>query len=166
MSEVDSDKTYDSRTAYDIQPTKSCHERWSGYELRKNIQHCTWWNARWVRGYCQNSQSVKSLIITNLYEEIFDQVFNVSDVKSLRIVGKVSGVDIARFNGMTFPSDRLISDYQANAGITLTGRVCLITPTKTHILNDNFTAACVTYHENTTDLILWLNLWLSIIEWK
>ena len=27
MSEVDSDKTYDSRTAYDIQPTKSCHER-------------------------------------------------------------------------------------------------------------------------------------------
>ena len=39
-----------------------------------------------------------------------------------------------RFDGMTFPSDRLISDYQANAGITLTG-VCLITPTKTHISN-------------------------------
>ena len=73
----------------------------------------------------------------------------VIDVKSFRIVGKVSGGVIAGFNGMTFPSDGLLSDYQANAGITLTGE-CLITLTKAHILNDNFTAACVTY-ENTTN---------------
>lgn len=91
-----------------------------------------------------------------MYEEIFDQVFDVSDVISLRIVGKVSGVDIAGFNGMTFPSDRMISDYQANAGITLTG-VFLITPTKTHILNDNFTAACVTCYENTTNFMFKIN---------
>ena len=57
---------------------------------------------------------------------------------------------------MTFPSDRMISDYQANAGITLTG-VFLITPTKTHILNDNFTAACVTCYENTTNFMFKIN---------
>ena len=57
---------------------------------------------------------------------------------------------------MTFPSDRLISDYQANARITLTG-VCLKTPTKTHFSNDNFTAACVTYYENTTNFMFKIN---------
>lgn len=79
----------------------------------------------------------------------------VIDVKSFRIVGKVSGGVIAGFNGMTFPSDGLLSDYQANAGITLTGE-CLITLTKSHILNDNFTAACVTY-ENTTNFLFKIN---------
>lgn len=52
---------------------------------------------------------------------------------------------------MTFPSDRLISDYQANARITLK------ISTKTHISNENFTAACVTYYENTTNFMFKIN---------
>ena len=97
-------------------------------------------------------KDVKSLISTNLYEEVFD----ISDVKSLRIVGKVSGVVIAGFNGMTFSSDRMLTGYRADAGITLTG-ACLITLTKTHTLDDNFTAACVIYYENTSNFLFRIN---------
>ena len=58
-------------------------------------------------------------------------------------------VVIARSVGMTFPNDKLVSDYQADGGITLAGS-CIITLTKTHALNDNFTVACVKYYENTS----------------
>ena len=101
-------------------------------------------------------KDVKSLISTNLYEEIFDQVFDISEVKSLKIVCKVSGVVIAGFVGMTFPNDKLLSAYQADAEITLAGR-CVIILTKTHTLNDNFTVACVIYYENTTNFMFRIN---------
>ena len=93
-----------------------------------------------------------SLISTSLYGEIFDQVFDISDVKSLKIVSKVSDVVIAGFNGITFPNDKMLSDYQADAGITLHG-TCVITLTKTHNLNSNFTVACVIYYENTSNYL-------------
>ena len=51
-------------------------------------------------------KDVKSLISKSLYEETFDQVFDISDVKSLKNVSKVSGVVIAGFVGMTFPNDK------------------------------------------------------------
>lgn len=97
-------------------------------------------------------KDVKSLIRTSLYGETFDQVSDISDVKSLKIVSKVSGVVIAGFNGMTFPSDKMLSDYQADAGITLHG-TCIITLTKPQTLNSNFTVACVIYYENTSNLL-------------
>ena len=108
-------------------------------------------------------KDVKSLISTNFYEEIFDQVFDISDVKSLRIVNKVSGVVIAGFNDMTFPSDKLLSDYQRDAGITLTGS-CIITLSKTHTLNGNFTVACVKYYKNTSNPTAHFIV-ISIMEW-
>ena len=46
----------------------------------------------------------------------------------------------------------MLSDYQADAGITLHG-TCVITLTKTHTLNSNFTVACVIYYENTSNYL-------------
>lgn len=57
---------------------------------------------------------------------------------------------------MTFPSDKLLSDYQADAGTTLTGS-CVITLTKTHTLEDNFTVACVKYYKNTSNFMFKIN---------
>lgn len=57
---------------------------------------------------------------------------------------------------MIFPSDKLLSDYQADAGITFTGS-CIITLTKTHTLNDHFTVAYVKYYENTSNFMFKIN---------
>ena len=57
---------------------------------------------------------------------------------------------------MTFPSDKLLSDYQADAGITLTGS-CIITLTKIHTLDHKFTIACVKYYKNTSNFMFKIN---------
>ena len=155
-SSIDSQKTYDYHTAFDIKPTKVVYNVDLDMNQKKinniALDETQYKSAAAVKMV----KDVKSLISTNFYEERFDQVFDISDVKSLRIVSKVSGVVIAGFNDMTFPSDKLLSDYQTDAGITLTGS-CIITLSQTHTLNGNFTVACVKYYKNTSNFMLKIN---------
>lgn len=150
--DLDTNKTYDYHTAFDIQPTKVVYNV-DLYMNRKKILNIAPDRSR------NNSaatvrmvKNVESLISKSLYEEIFDQVSDISDVKLLKIVQKVSGVVISGFVGMSFPEDKLSSDYQTDAGITL-HRPCIITLTKPYTLNSNFTVACVIYYENTSNFL-------------
>ena len=53
---------------------------------------------------------------------------------------------------MSFPEDKLLSDHQTDAGITLHG-ACFITLTEPHTINSNFTLVCAIYHENTSNVL-------------
>ena len=152
VSDVDADNTYNFHTAFDVKPTKVVYNVDLDMNQKKltNIQVGA--NGNDSATTLKTVKDVKSLISTSLFEEIFDQVFDINDVKSLKIVGKVSVIVIAGFVGMEFPSDKLLSDYQTGVGITLTG-ICSITLTKTHTLNNNFTVSCVTYYTNTTNCL-------------
>lgn len=131
VSDVDAENTCDFHTAFDVKTTKVVYNVDLDMNQKKltNIQLDA--NDNNSAATVKMVKDVKSLISTGLYEEIFDQVFDIGDV------GKVSGIVIAGFVGIEFPSDKLLSDYQTDAGITLTG-ICSITLTKTHTLNQKF----------------------------
>ena len=143
-SSIDPQKTYDYHTAFDIKPTKVVYNVDLDMNQKKINNIALDETQDKSAAAVKMVKDVKLLISTNFYEEIFDQVFDISDVKSLRIVSKVSDVVIAGFNGMTFPSDKLLSDYQTDGGITLHGP-CFITLTKPHTINSNFAVSCVIY---------------------
>ena len=153
--DLDPNKTYNYHTAFDIQPTRVVYN----VDLDMNRQRI--FNIAPDRSRNNSAPTVRmvkdeeSLISKSLYEEIFDQVFDISDVKSLKIVQKVSGVVISGFVGMSFPEDKLLSDYQTDAGITLHGP-CFITLTKPRTINSHFAVSCVIYiyYENTSNVLL------------
>ena len=153
--DLDPNKTYNYHTAFDIQPTRVV------YNVDLDMSRQRIFNIAPDRSRNNSAPTVRmvkdeeSLISKSLYEEIFDQVFDISDVKSLKIVQKVSGVVISGFVGMSFPEDKLLSDYQTDAGITLHGP-CFITLTKPRTINSHFAVSCVIYiyYENTSNVLL------------
>ena len=118
--DLDPNKTYDYHTAFDIQPTKVV------YNVDLDMNQKKIFNIAPDRGRNNSAATVRlfkdveSLISKSWYEDIFDQVFDISDVKSLKIVQKVSSVVIDGFVGISFPEDKFLSDYQNDAGIIYT----------------------------------------------
>ena len=85
--DLDPNKTYDSHTAFDIQPTRVV------YNVDLDMNRKKMFNIAPADRSRNNSaatvrmvKDVESLISKSLCEEIFDQVFDISDVKSLKIV--------------------------------------------------------------------------------
>ena len=86
--DLDPNKTYNYHTAFDIQPTRVVYN----VDLDMNRQRI--FNIAPDRSRNNSAPTVRmvkdeeSLISKSLYEEIFDQVFDISDVKSLKLFKK------------------------------------------------------------------------------
>ena len=109
--DLDPNKTHDYHTAFDIQPTKVVYNVDLDMNRKKILNIAPDRSRNNSAATVRMVKDVESLTSKSLYEEIFDQVFDISEVKSLKIVQKVSIVVISGFVGMSFPEDKLLSDY-------------------------------------------------------
>ena len=88
--DLDPNKTYDYHTAFDIQPTKVVYNVDLDMNRKKILNTAPDRSRNNSAATVRIVKDVESLISKSLCEEIFDQVFDISDVKSLKIVQKVS----------------------------------------------------------------------------
>ena len=88
--DLDPNKTYDYHTAFDIQPTKVVYNVDLDMNRKKILNIAPDRSRNNSAATVRMVKDVESLISKSLCEEIFDQVFDISDVKSLKIVQKVS----------------------------------------------------------------------------
>ena len=88
--DLDPNKTYDYHTAFDIQPTKVVYNVDLDMNRKKILNIAPDRSRNNSAATARMVKDVESLISKSLCEEIFDQVFDISDVKSLKIVQKVS----------------------------------------------------------------------------
>ena len=127
--DLNPNKPYDYHTAFDVQPTKVVYNVDLDMNQKKIFNIAPDRSRNNSAATVRLFKDVEPLISKSWYEEIFDQVFDISDINSLKIVQKVSGVVIDGFVGMSFPEDKLLSDYQNDAGIII-HRPCFIPLTK------------------------------------
>ena len=84
--DLDPNKTYDSHTAFDIQPTRVVYNVDLDMNRKKMLNIAPDRSRNNSAATVRMVKDVESLISKSLCEEIFDQVFDISDVKSLKIV--------------------------------------------------------------------------------